>query len=225
MSEKRFLELVNLYLDKEIAGEEREELERELEADSYRKEVFDRYCRLQDAAAVASLHYGTHLASTVDFKNYHILARHSQRRIRKGFLYSAGAMAAACLTVAAALHLMESSFDYTHLPALPSETEYAAVPVEVFEARQVARAPSPAAMPRVYRTMRRGETGFSGTPVRQEDFPARSLRGSGSVPSANTFQASMRFDEANPSSSMPVLKSDSAFEASFSDFAFFQFQR
>lgn len=230
MNEKRFLELVNLYLDEEIAKEELEELEREMETDSYRREVFNRYCRLQRAAEVVSRDYGNHLASTVDFKNYHILARHSQRRVRIGFLYSAGALAAACLTVAAALHVMESSMDYTELPPIGADERFADVSVEIFESGEI-RHEIVTRGSNMNRTLRQAQAGFpaanAAASSRGESVRFRDSRRGEAKPSPQVFQASMRFEAENyrAREAPPVFNSEAGMDASFTDFASFQFQR
>lgn len=49
MKEKRFVELVNVYLDGEISAAETAELEREIRSSAERMELYRRYCRMQKA--------------------------------------------------------------------------------------------------------------------------------------------------------------------------------
>ena len=49
MSEKEFLELLNLYLDREIKPEDADRLEREVRANPVRHRTYLQYCRMQQA--------------------------------------------------------------------------------------------------------------------------------------------------------------------------------
>ena len=107
MNERRFIQLINLYIDEEISPEELEELENEVAQDKRRRKIYRNYCRLQRASQVACRRMGPALSETVDLKKYHILSRDSGRRLRLGLIYSAGALAAACVTVVAAISLLK----------------------------------------------------------------------------------------------------------------------
>lgn len=52
MKDKRFLELVNVYLDGEISEAETLELEREIRSSAKRMDQYRRYCRMQKACMV-----------------------------------------------------------------------------------------------------------------------------------------------------------------------------
>lgn len=57
MKDKRFLELVNVYLDGEISDAETAELEREIRSSAGRMEQYRRYCRMQKACLqLAQMH-------------------------------------------------------------------------------------------------------------------------------------------------------------------------
>lgn len=49
MSEREFLELLNLYLDREITPEDADRLEREIRSDASRHRTYLQYCRMQQA--------------------------------------------------------------------------------------------------------------------------------------------------------------------------------
>jgi len=49
MSEREFLELLNLYLDREITPADADRLEREIRADASRHRTYLQYCRMQQA--------------------------------------------------------------------------------------------------------------------------------------------------------------------------------
>lgn len=109
MNEKRFIQLINLYIDGEISPAEFEELETEVAASPRRRRIYQSYCRLQQASRVVYHQFGQELAETVDLKKYQILARHSNRCLQRGLLLSAAALAAACVTVVAAVALFQDA--------------------------------------------------------------------------------------------------------------------
>lgn len=110
MNEKRFIELLNLYIDGEIAPDEQQELENEVAGNCRRRQTYQSYCRLQQASQQVYRQFGQALTQTVDLKKYHIVARSSTRCcLRRGLLYSSGALAAACLTVVAAFAVFQDS--------------------------------------------------------------------------------------------------------------------
>lgn len=49
MSDNRFIELVNLYIDRQISAEETAELEAEMQANPRRRAIYRQYCRLHSA--------------------------------------------------------------------------------------------------------------------------------------------------------------------------------
>lgn len=51
MNDREFLELLNLYVDREISAEDALRLEAEVAADPRRREVHDQYCRMQKACS------------------------------------------------------------------------------------------------------------------------------------------------------------------------------
>lgn len=110
MNEKRFIELLNLYIDGEISTEEQEELDREIAEDTRRREIYHSYSRLQTASQQAYKRLGSSLSKTVDFNKYQIVARSSTRCcLRRGLLYSTASLAAACLTVVAAIAFFQGT--------------------------------------------------------------------------------------------------------------------
>jgi hypothetical protein len=54
MSDREFLELLNLYVDREISAQDAVRLEAEVAADPRRREVHDQYCRMQKACSMLS---------------------------------------------------------------------------------------------------------------------------------------------------------------------------
>lgn len=54
MNDREFLELLNLYVDREISAQDASRLEAEVAADPRRREVYDQYCRMQKACSKLS---------------------------------------------------------------------------------------------------------------------------------------------------------------------------
>ncbi len=106
MSNKEFLELLNLYIDQEISSEQRERLEREISGNESRRAMFNEYVRLQDATEKLFVHFRENLAESVDLKKYHILSRNADQRFVLGSLYSAAAVLVACLSIFAATRIL-----------------------------------------------------------------------------------------------------------------------
>jgi hypothetical protein len=52
MKDREFIELLNLYVDREISAEDALRLEREVATDPKRREVYDQYCRMQKACSI-----------------------------------------------------------------------------------------------------------------------------------------------------------------------------
>lgn len=222
MSEKRFIQLINLYIDGEISPEELEELENEVSRDGRRREIYHSYRRLQQASHVAYREHGSALAEGVDLKKYQILARGAGRRLHRGLMYSAGALAAACLTVVAAVSLFHDSHWRSSGGAGQSVQTANGTTVEVFE---------PGARQR--RTDRLQLAGaeqaepffFAGRPTSEKrtEFldPARPrVRDAFRL----STKSSAWVEEFGTSSSPKVIRGAASFEAG-AELASFQFQR
>jgi hypothetical protein len=54
MNDREFIELLNLYVDREISAEDALRLESEVVANPRRREVYDQYCRMQKACSMLS---------------------------------------------------------------------------------------------------------------------------------------------------------------------------
>lgn len=227
MNEKRFISLVNLYIDHEISPEELEELENEVAHNDQRRRIYHEYRRLQLASQTACQEFGS-LVETVDLKKYHILARCSHHSSRTGFFYSIGAVMAACLSVLAAVSVF---------PSKPAEGDQTFVEkssmtvVEVFKPT--------AADARLARGSTRTTpilTAGTGTTAQlrsRETASNRVPKGAeflGTQPSANrpafhfsTYTGNPLGDDFRSGSTGRVFRSGSAFEGS--DLVSVQFQR
>lgn len=223
MNEKRFVELVNLYIDHEISREDLQELEDEVAHNAHRREIYHQYCRLQRASQSLYQDFGSRLAQTVDLKKYQMLARNSGSQVRLGLLYSSGALAAACLTVLAAVSIFQEA--QWGSGGRSSSQEQSAAVVEVFEARSLdrdlsrrrqARLPSsadPFAAPVSFAA--------HSSPRRGDFFD--SVRASARSGFQLTVSPSAWEEEFRGGSTAKVFRSTSSFEAP--ELASFQFQR
>ena len=96
MNEREFIELLNLYVDREIGANDALRLEAEVTANPERRRIYDQYCRMQKACSML----------TSELANGH--EGHVERKVVVGFPISsewrfrplaAGLAAAACLAV------------------------------------------------------------------------------------------------------------------------------
>ena len=95
MSEREFIELLNLYVDQEIGANDAVRLEAEVTANPERRRVYDQYCRMHKACSMlgselATAHEGPVERKVVEFP----VSRASRLRPM-----AAGLAAAACLAV------------------------------------------------------------------------------------------------------------------------------
>ena len=67
MNDRRFQELLNLYLDHEIAPAEAAELETEVLGNPARRRTYDQYCRLQRGCRLLGGHAGAHAPDSQGF--------------------------------------------------------------------------------------------------------------------------------------------------------------
>jgi hypothetical protein len=66
MSEKKFMELLNLYLDREIDAEDALRLEAEVASNPRRRRLYDQYCRIQKACSMLT---GAPASGSVDTRD------------------------------------------------------------------------------------------------------------------------------------------------------------
>jgi hypothetical protein len=95
MSEREFLELLNLYLDREITPADADRLEREIRADPGRHRTYLQYCRMQQAVRLLGTADGLREAD-----RSRPAAALVRRQIWPGWVWT-GAMAAAAIVVLA----------------------------------------------------------------------------------------------------------------------------
>lgn len=104
MKDARFIELVNLYIDRQISPEEHAELELEIQSNPQRRQVYRQYCRMHRATKLVYESFRVHAedGAAAGARQPASLARIEDRarRRRTRWIYAAGSMAAAaCLTL------------------------------------------------------------------------------------------------------------------------------
>lgn len=102
MKDNRFIELLNLYIDRQITAEETAELEFEIQSSPQRQAVYRQYCQIHTATKQV---YASFRASSVDQPAVEpghtgVIELFESRRRRTNWIhYVGGLTAAACLTL------------------------------------------------------------------------------------------------------------------------------
>ena len=103
MKDNRFIELVNLYIDRQITAAETTELEAEMQAHPRRRAVYRQYCQMHRATILVYESFRTHTGDQqpeVAVGRPTIARFESQPRHRRvRWTYYAGGLAAACLAL------------------------------------------------------------------------------------------------------------------------------
>lgn len=139
MKEQRFIELLNLYIDRQISPEETAELEVELQVNPKRRAIYHQYCQIHKATKLVYESFRSVAAEqkTATAGRPGVVELFESRRRRNSWLYYTGGLAAAaCLTFA----IVRFSF---------STAEPASVPVLAAQTRpaEAVAAVAPAAVP------------------------------------------------------------------------------
>jgi hypothetical protein len=92
MNDKEFIELLNLYVDREISAEDAHRLEKVVATNPRRREVYDQYCRIQKACSMLS-------EETLEMPAANLISFPTQSPWRFGPLVAGLAAAAACALV------------------------------------------------------------------------------------------------------------------------------
>ncbi len=130
MKDNRFIELVNLYIDRQITTAEATELEAEMQENPRRRAIYRQYCQMHRATTLVYESFRNHAAGqqtdiAVDRANItHIGNRNRSRRVR--WTYYAGGLAAACLALAL-VRLSSPGTVSSGLAAVPKPASPAAV--------------------------------------------------------------------------------------------------
>jgi hypothetical protein len=104
MKDTRFIELVNLYIDRQISPEETAELETEIQANPRRRQIYHQYCHMHRATKLVYESFRAHVDQPAGAAAQPgSIAYFAQRRqrVRRNFWLSAaaGLAAAACVAV------------------------------------------------------------------------------------------------------------------------------
>lgn len=101
MKEHRFIELINLYIDRQISEAEASELERELQSNPGRRQVYQKYCRMHRATQVV-YHSFRQQHDTPGYadpaRRGEVVARFRRTKRMRFLGWSATLAAAACVT-------------------------------------------------------------------------------------------------------------------------------
>ena len=104
MKDNRFIELVNLYIDRQITGEEMETLEAEMQASPRRRAIYRQYCQMHRATTLVYESFRTEDSEQpvekigAEAKVAHFEPQYGRRR--KHWTYYATGLAAACVALA-----------------------------------------------------------------------------------------------------------------------------
>ena len=141
MRDHRFIELVNLYIDRQISAEETAELEAELQANPRRRAIYKQYCQLHTASkqVYAGFRAESPEAPAQAPGGRVIRADFNRRRRPHWIHYAGGLAAAACLTAAFIRYNADA-------PAPEANGPVADAPVQVASTTQT---PPPAVTPMV----------------------------------------------------------------------------
>jgi hypothetical protein len=105
MKDNRFIELVNLYIDRQISGEEIESLEAEMQANPRRRAIYRQYCQMHRATTLVyeSFRSENTEQSADNLRTQAKVARFEpQSGRRKHWTYYATGLAAACVALVCA---------------------------------------------------------------------------------------------------------------------------
>lgn len=142
MKETRFIELINLYIDRQISAEEVAELEAEIQASPKHRKVYQQYCHMHRATKLVYESFranAEHAAgetseagcSIAQFEN----TRRRTQRLRR--VYSAAGLAAAACFAVVVMHNNRAPADAgATVAALPAPTTVVAAVAPVDQAAQ-----------------------------------------------------------------------------------------
>jgi hypothetical protein len=184
MNDREFIELLNLYVDREISPEDAQRLESEVGTNRERRKLYGQYCRMQKACSMLSVE---HAESSPGGSDRRVLAFPSARPWRAGPMVAALA-AAACVVAVLGLR-------YRNVPAaseVPAEASTPAAARPAPDAMDLSLAPD--SMKPVFFTRAAGNR-QAAAPLfaAGEDSPAQAeLNWIGSIHMAPVFSAANR---------------------------------
>lgn len=229
MKDNRFIELVNLYIDRQITGEEMETLEAEMQSNPRRRAIYRQYCQMHRATTMVYESFRTEGAEQpadmlrTDAKIARFETKSSHRR--KHWTYYATGLAAACVALAFA------RVTFTRNTATHQETVATTQSVKTVVAT-VAQVPAPTPVAEQSKAI---SATHVNTLVAQQDYAAmlaamrkedqRAFASGQIQPSrtASLFEDGV-FDSQN-SDSARIFRAKQSKSAQQAEFAAFQFQR
>jgi hypothetical protein len=96
MNDQEFIELLNLYVDREIGAADALRLEAEVASDAKRRKIYDQYCRIQKACTLLSEDFPETVAAPAE---PNVIAFPAPRTWNLGTVFTGLAAAAACALV------------------------------------------------------------------------------------------------------------------------------
>ncbi|HEY4990409.1 MAG TPA: hypothetical protein VII09_11405 [Opitutaceae bacterium] len=96
MNDQEFIELLNLYVDREISAADALRLEAEVASDAKRRKIYDQYCRIQKACTLLSEDFPEAVAGQAE---HNVIAFPAPRTWNPGTVFAGLAAAAACALI------------------------------------------------------------------------------------------------------------------------------
>ena len=229
MKDNRFIELVNLYIDRQITGEEMEMLEAEMQTNPRRRAIYRQYCQMHRATSMVYESFRTEGAEQpaemlrTDAKIARFETNSGRRR--KHWTYYATGLAAACVALAFA------RVTFTRTTASNQDAIAAAQPIKA-AAAVVAQAPVQApkndqakTVPATRANTLVADQDYAAmlAAMRKEDQRAFASSQIQSSRTASLFEDGV-FDSQN-SDSARIFRAKQVKSSQQAEFAAFQFQR
>ncbi|HYC71228.1 MAG TPA: hypothetical protein VEB66_08485 [Opitutaceae bacterium] len=162
MKDHRFIELVNLYIDRQISSAEAAELETELQANARRRQVYQQYCRMHRATQLVYESFRQEAgreAPQAGTKGGTLVRLEGARRRRDRWAYAfAGMAAAACVGLVVSRTILSVDETAPLAAGAPAALNVAAqpparVPVELAPAAPAIEVRSPLSLETDYQAM------------------------------------------------------------------------
>lgn len=123
MKDSEFIELLNLYLDHEIAAEDTARLEAEVQSNPARRRVYQEYCRMQKACKMLAQDFASEADETPEKKVISFTGAREPVRSHSALRYASAGLLAAAACVA----VVFVTQNRTHAPAAPEPSAIANV--------------------------------------------------------------------------------------------------
>jgi len=138
MKENRFIELLNLYIDRQITPAEAAELEAEIQDHPAHRETYQQYCRMHHATKLVYESFRAHAADAEltagAAHTSEVISRfevqHRRRRSQRWTYYLGGLAAAACVAFVVVQVFPNRPVTPAQSPEVPQTTPVATPPIE-----------------------------------------------------------------------------------------------